>query len=190
MEKIISLFFACAASLVVVAPGCGSTASNICGIECDCEHCSDLKEDEVCASRECDANVADAYGCLQEWEDWATCFEDKGTCDEKEARYSTTEEGHGACLDQDSGLDCTMDAAVCNSNPGWTCSGGTCKFKACENGGMCTTSSDCPTTGGKDKCSSQLEDLGKCIEDNTAHHQNQQPPEGSTTGGQGGAGGN
>jgi len=164
--------------------GCGTQAATLCSLKCDCEHCNDYAADALCVQADYDANRADAYGCSKEWESWATCVEDKGTCDEKEARFTTSQETAGSCTNEQTlGLDCTTNAGICAmTQPNAYCSGGTCKYKTCDNSGQpCTTSSECPKMGGKDRCADQRTDIEKCVQDNTAHKQ-QQPQPGSSGG--------
>jgi hypothetical protein len=185
-----SLFHVASASLLVVAAaGCGSQASTLCDLICECEHCSDLDEDATCTELEAEMDVAEAYECQAEWEDWATCVEEKGRCEEKDARYTTQEPG--SCSEvQDTGFPCTVEGDCdAGTGPDSFCEAGTCKFRTCSgSGGTCSTNSDCQ--GGEDACGDQREDLAKCQADASDHPNpftQEPPPEpGSTAGSSGG----
>ena len=164
---------------------CGSHASSVCDLVCECEHCSDLASDNCVTSLEGTAKYSEAYGCDQEFDDLLTCVEDKGECDDKEARFSTSKETTDTCGLVSTGLDCTTDATVCNAYPNATCETGQCRYNACAKSmSPCTTAADCPSVGSTDRCEKQQEDLGKCIEKNTGHKQETAQPQ---PGGQGGA---
>src|SRR5258706_4390639 len=76
---------------------CKSQATTICDLECDCEHCNDYESDIKCDQRTMEHDVADAYGCADKWDAWATCYEDNGSCNQDTANYSTVAQTSGSC---------------------------------------------------------------------------------------------
>src|SRR5262245_32862443 len=166
--------------------GCGTNVSNVCELMCECEHCNDYEEDARCANLQWQADVADAYECNEQLDKLASCFEDNGTCDDKNATFSTNDRGSCSAKGE-TGLDCTPDPGVCSTfGNGATCEGGTCKYRACSgNGGQqpCETDGDCPV--GDDRCQEEKEDLAQCevdASDVNPFLQPTQPPQGSTGG--------
>jgi hypothetical protein len=100
-----ALFF----GLATAMSGC-SSARKTCEIMCECEHCSDPREDITCAEYEAQEAAAEAYECSEQWEALMTCIQEKGTCDEKEANFSTR--GNGNCvmsMCEDSGNPCSSN---------------------------------------------------------------------------------
>jgi hypothetical protein len=142
--------------------GCSSQAGAICSLECECEHCNDIEESVSCESAETQAEIAEAYDCLSEWEEWATCVEEKGECNEDDAQFSTQEPG--SCnASMDSGFPCTSDAE-CEQLGSDSCEEGTCRIRVCaESGNQCTSNEDCPT--GEDRCQSEQDALTECQDD-------------------------
>jgi hypothetical protein len=156
-----------AAALVAGALGAAAGACKksvpdaLCQTICDCEHCSTVAEETSCAKLEADLKVATDYGCDGQWNAWADCMQGQGQCIADKALYSTAETGHCSKL-FDIGLPCTAtsDCAALKVDSA-TCTAGHCQAKQCEeNGALCSVDADCPT--GKDKCTSQLADLGTC----------------------------
>ena len=152
-------------SPIMLMPACGQP-SRICDLVCECEHCNDLTDDYSCERISASQEIAEIYECDSEWTSYADCFEDKGVCDEDEARFSTQEQGSCSST-ASSGVPC-MDNTEC-LNVGITgarCENMLCVYTACTgdmNGQPCDSNSDCP--GGADKCASELEDLNKCLVD-------------------------
>ncbi len=146
-------------TFTLAATSCGGTASTVCDLVCECEHCNDIKEDFVCAEAQAQADVADAYGCAQEWEDWAACFEEKGTCDAEDVRYTTRVPG--SCSgEMDTGFPCAT-SNDCNTFGADTCTNGTCKTRVCSGSNQpCQSSSDC--SSGEDRCEVESERLFEC----------------------------
>lgn len=67
--------------------GC-SRAAAICEITCECEHCNDQAQLEVCNQLGTAEDLASAYDCSDKWEAYTVCVEERGTCDAKESRFS------------------------------------------------------------------------------------------------------
>jgi hypothetical protein len=154
-----SLFLLVSTPLVFSVSACGGTASTVCSLECECEHCNDIKEDFVCAQREAEHDIADGYGCVEQWDEWASCFEDRGVCDEKEVRYSTLQPG-SCSADQDTGFPCAT-SNECAAFGADNCSNGTCRVRACaDNGNPCQSDSDC--SNGTDLCEVEQTRLRDC----------------------------
>lgn len=147
---------------VMFAPACDQP-SRICDLVCECEHCNDLSEDYLCERVSASQDIAAIYECDAEWSAYADCVEDKGTCDEDGANFTTRETG--SCSNTaNSGLSCTGDSDCVNTGiPGARCENMSCVYTACNdgNGQPCSTDSDCP--GGEDKCMSEAEKLSECI---------------------------
>jgi len=120
--------------LATTSSGC-SSAQSTCDLVCDCEHCGDPKEDVTCLEYEAQEAEADAYECSDAWEKYMTCVQEKGTCNEKEANFSTR--SNGTCSDTDNlGFNCATDADCQNGFPGKvTCSGGSCVASRCSGRG-------------------------------------------------------
>lgn len=91
--------------------GC-SRAAAVCELVCECEHCNDQTKTEACNTLETAENVATAYDCSDKWEAYTTCIEDRGTCDEKESRFSTRDDaGDDKCQDESIALNDCIDKA-------------------------------------------------------------------------------
>jgi hypothetical protein len=175
------------ACLSVAVASC-SQADAICSLECDCQHCNDVAEDLQCLQREAEADKADAYGCLDEWETWATCYEDKGECDEKAASFSTQTRSRGTCTAEiDLGVDCPTGNECDGLGQNAYCEAGGCKQKSCTGSGSpCQNDSDCPETFGDDKCAKQKGSVDECITKASAHKAQEGPPPGESSGAGGG----
>jgi hypothetical protein len=95
---------------LVLAPACSSQADRICALVCECEHCSDVREDLECTSWNGEEELAAAYECSAPWERYAICVEDRGSCDDATAEFSTR--GEGSCPECNDGPDrCTEERA-------------------------------------------------------------------------------
>lgn len=156
-------------SPVTLAPACDQP-SRICDLICECEHCNDIVEELRCEAASASQEVAEIYGCLDEWTAYADCFENEGTCIEDEANYTTREDG--SCSEvYDSGLNCTdnSDCLQLGGIIGARCEGMTCVYDSCadSNGQPCISNSECP--GGEDKCGEELEKLAECENEASAH---------------------
>ncbi|MRG90383.1 hypothetical protein [Polyangium spumosum] len=93
------------------AVGC-SRAQVVCGVICECEHCSDETEIRTCNDLATQEDVADAYGCGDAWTTYTVCVEEQGTCDAREARFSTEDENNNdRCGDERGALFSCIDAA-------------------------------------------------------------------------------
>jgi len=158
--------------------GCASQPETLCSLECDCEHCNDLVEEATCADREKDLKVAEAYGCDGEWEAYATCYEERGRCDEEKANYST--QAPGSCNGVlNAGFPCTtpVDCEQFGGDTVWTCVAALCVGKACAGNNMfpCRQDNDCE--GGADECGLQASNLNECLTAASARTSGgQQPP--------------
>jgi hypothetical protein len=94
------------------AAGC-SRAQVVCDLICECEHCSDEDEIKTCAALSTREDVADAYDCGDAWSTYTLCVEEQGTCDEKDARYSTVDDNanEDRCRDEQDAVSACIDAA-------------------------------------------------------------------------------
>ena len=150
----------------LAAPACGGLPATLCDLVCECEHCNDVEEDVTCEGYATQQDVAEIYDCLQEWEDWATCVEEKGTCNEDEADFSTRKQGSCTGAPQDTGIPCANNGECTQGfGDGFYCSGGTCQARTCagDSNQFCATSDECPD--GEDRCDSEAADLAECIDD-------------------------
>lgn len=144
---------------VFLATSCTSLAGSVCDAICECEHCNDIEEDELCLLWEAQEEISSVYECESAFEDYATCYEDKGRCEEKEANFST--HASGSCIpNYNSGMTCT-DATECYM-PDATCDNGTCHHRGCSaDGSYCDNDSDC---AGDDLCREENQRLMECID--------------------------
>jgi hypothetical protein len=153
--------------LSIAAVGCGGPASELSNLICDCEHCNDWDEEETLDGFKTEQDIADAYGCSDQWDDYMNCQIDEGRCDETQSNW--TSNGPGSCSSTlDLGTPC-MTSADCNGGPGTqTCSAMmTCVTTACAGGGgPCDTNADCP---GSDPCQSKQDRLSECVQKGSAH---------------------
>jgi hypothetical protein len=103
-----------ALGLVVSGAGC-SRAQVMCDLICECEHCNDQEKVVACDAIQAEEDVADVYGCAEKWEALTVCVEEKGTCDEDQADWDTTDNdtGENRCDDEQDALnDCIDDASA------------------------------------------------------------------------------
>lgn len=137
---------------------CASTADNLCAMQCDCEHCNDYAEDTVCILAQLQQDTAENYGCDAAYDAWAVCVEEKGICDEKEARFSTRETS--TCSgSQMTGQTC-MNNGDCNGFAA-TCVGGNCVVSTCSGSNdPCQDNFDCQ---GNDLCNEASQALNECV---------------------------
>ena len=172
-----------------IAGGCESSAQSVCETMCECEHCNDYEEEARCGQLEWEAEVAEAYDCTSKFESWASCVEDNGSCDEKDATFTTNE--RGSCSGKgETGLDCSLDPNVCAGiGGGASCEGGTCKYRACAgsqgpNPPACSSDSDCGF--GPDRCAETRTALVECqAEASEVNPFLQQPQPGGSSGDEG-----
>jgi len=160
--------FLAVSMLSVAALGCGGPGAELSGLICDCEHCNDWEEEDTLDSLNTAADVADAYGCPDDWDAYMTCQVDKGRCDETDANWTVN--GPGSCSStMDLGTPCMTDAD-CTGGPGnSTCSVTmTCVRPACVgNGNPCDTDADCP---GTDLCQTEQDRVNDCIVKGSDHN--------------------
>lgn len=144
--------------------GC-SSAQATCDLVCECEHCGDALRDFTCFQYEALEAETDAYECSDPWEAYVTCIQEKGTCDEKEARFSTRESG--TCSDtQDFGASCmtNADCDMLGFPDPLTCVNNVCAYKVC-SGSAKSCASDAECTGiGPDLCDTEQEAVSDCID--------------------------
>lgn len=77
--KIILLFlFALAAA--IAAPGCSSSESYLCDVECDCKGCSARDYDNCLADYDRDARDAEFRGCEDYYDELVVCREETWRC--------------------------------------------------------------------------------------------------------------
>lgn len=91
--------------------GC-SRAAAICEITCECEHCNDQAQVEVCNQLGTAEDIASAYDCSDKWDTYTVCVEERGTCDAKESRFSIANDmGESRCQDESDALNECVRAA-------------------------------------------------------------------------------
>jgi hypothetical protein len=155
------------AASATFAPGCGSRAATLCALSCECEHCNDYAEDANCTLYETQENVSAAYNCSAQWDIWATCVEEKGICQEKEANFTTAATGSCSAF-QSVGVPCMVDADCAMIDSDYSCDAGMCAERVCVGGGgSCRDDNDCT---GEDLCRNQEDALEKCIDDASEHN--------------------
>jgi hypothetical protein len=157
------LAFVLLAAPIAMVPAC-SQPSRICSLMCECEHCNDIIDDYSCERVSASQEIAEIYACDGEWTSYADCYENKGACDETEARFSTREPG--SCSGTaDSGFACADNTECLQLGiTGARCEGGSCVYTSCAgqaNGQPCQSNSDCP--GGNDQCQAELDALNACL---------------------------
>jgi hypothetical protein len=145
-----------------LGPAC-TQADAVCALVCDCEHCSDAVEDVQCTLWNGNQEVAETYGCAEEWSEYAGCVESEGRCEEDDARYTTTEAG--SCSGSaDSGFPCGTSADCAAQGFTGGCEAGTCRYRTCsgaDGGSFCQRDEDCP--GARDLCEEEETRLEECI---------------------------
>lgn len=150
-------------SPVLFAPACDQP-SRICDLVCECEHCNDLAEDYGCEQVSASKEIAEIYECLDEWTAYADCFEEKGTCDEEEANFTTREQGSCSAT-ASSGLPCADNSDCLTVGiDGARCEGMVCVYTACAGdqvGQPCSSNSECP--GGADRCEEEGGKYAACV---------------------------
>ena len=62
------------------ATGCGSTESDICGMKCDCEGCSNAQYQNCLDNYDADLRAADYRNCLPFYDDWVGCQQATSYC--------------------------------------------------------------------------------------------------------------
>jgi hypothetical protein len=139
-----------------------SRADKLCGLVCDCSHCNDWEEDNLCAQIGLAQDVADDYDCGSAWDSWAECFENNGKCYADQAAYATRD--LGSCnTNVDLQVTCTISADCAQAHANAFCSAGRCYFRACNGTNppqQCSTSAQCPA--GEDKCEQVADVLLQC----------------------------
>lgn len=91
--------------------GC-TRAAIICEIICNCEHCNDQAKIEACNQLGTAEEVATAYACNDRWEAYTVCVEQRGTCDEKNSRFTTRNDAdEDRCQDEIDALDDCINKA-------------------------------------------------------------------------------
>jgi hypothetical protein len=104
MRNIIASTFALLGFSLAIG-GC-TRAMVVCELICACEHCNDQAKIEACNQLGTAEDVAAAYGCSDKWDAYTVCVEARGTCDEKESRFSTRDDaGDDRCQDEVDALD-------------------------------------------------------------------------------------
>ena len=144
------------------ALACGGTTNDLVELECECEHCNDYEEDLLQIYYDAEADLAENYGCSAQWEAWATCVQDKSTCNETEARFTTSQPG--SCTGrQDIGISCSSNTECESFGDGAFCDNGSCAYRVCagDGGQFCETNDDC---FGEDLCQVARAAVGECID--------------------------
>jgi hypothetical protein len=155
--------------LSLAALGCGGPEAELASLVCDCEHCNDWREEEVYDGLQTGADVADLYGCIEDWDVYVQCQIDEGRCEEDNANW--TLQGPGSCTASlDLMMPCMTDAecAMLGGPGAKTCSVTmTCVTTACVgSNNPCDANSDCP---GADQCQSQQDRFNDCINKGSDH---------------------
>lgn len=149
-----------------LSAGCGSRAGAVCSLVCECEHCNNYEEETSCTLYQTQADVADAYGCADQWDAWAACVEEKGTCDAKEANFTTAKPGQCNAF-QPTGATCATQADCDMIDSELSCEAGFCAQRVCSGGGgSCENDGDC---NGDDLCNAEDDALDKCIDAASKH---------------------
>lgn len=65
--------------LAPLTSGC-SVAGEYCDVKCQCEDCSDREYDECLIDYEATEDVADAYGCLEDFDRLHVCVIENNDC--------------------------------------------------------------------------------------------------------------
>jgi hypothetical protein len=156
------------AMIVVVVLGCAvvaacTQADAVCNLVCECEHCNDVRAEYECASWNNRQEVADVYGCGIELEDYLTCIEENGRCDEEESDFTTR--APGSCSESfDLGVNCMVDSDCPQVGGSTTCQEGRCRYPSCagsQGNVPCDDDSDCEN--GADLCGAQQLELAECF---------------------------
>jgi hypothetical protein len=74
------------ALLLLGAPGCGTSAADLCDEVCDCEGCSEADLDECVDELEEIEERAEALGCEDEMDDYMSCVDSELECSGSEAQ--------------------------------------------------------------------------------------------------------
>ena len=89
-----------------------SRASVVCDLVCECEHCNDQAKVQACNQFGAAEDVADSYDCGDKWEAYTVCIEERGKCDNEQARFSTQNDtGEDRCQDESDALNKCIDNA-------------------------------------------------------------------------------
>jgi hypothetical protein len=157
-----------------LAPACSSPVQALCSEVCECEHCSELREADLCQTLETAESVAGNYGCAGSFSAWLDCLSSKAQCVESGADWTTVPTGRcnaeylydTACTDD---AECWLQGHSLNS---FCASSGKCASQACsyvEGRGniLCETDADC--VEGQDACAVQAEALRTCQGEASGH---------------------
>jgi hypothetical protein len=60
--------------------GCGTSPEDLCDSICDCRGCSDREFDDCVRSYEAGAELAERYGCEDDYDDYLDCVDDSLEC--------------------------------------------------------------------------------------------------------------
>jgi hypothetical protein len=69
-----------AAAAPFLATGCGSQATVVCTLVCNCENCSSDQEQACVARIEGSEKESSQVGCASQASDYESCYENEGTC--------------------------------------------------------------------------------------------------------------
>ncbi len=150
--------------LLGTSSGC-SSAQATCDLINECEHWNDQTYEFTCTIYRAQEEAVDAYDCLDQWDEYMTCVQEKGTCDEKQADFTTRKSGK--CNEtQDLGVTCMAQAdcdAIGFQDP-LTCVNNSCTFEVCSGSNQnCTSDADCIGIG-EDACDTQAEAVQTCVD--------------------------
>ncbi|NUQ75020.1 MAG: hypothetical protein HUU21_15830 [Polyangiaceae bacterium] len=155
------------AALTAFFAGCGSRASAVCDLICECEHCNDYEEDVQCEAIETTAEMAAVYECADQWEAWATCLEERGRCEETEANFTTATAG--SCSGKTNTNFPCMNNGDCQSTfgPASLCESGMCSQRTCAGSDIpCESNNQC---SGEDQCDAEEDALDDCVDNASSH---------------------
>jgi hypothetical protein len=96
--------------LACVVAGCGGRAAEFCDEALDCEDLSDKDYDKCLVDASANEDIADAYGCTAEFDEYLDCFLSKYRCRDEEMRLEDNDcdnegEDLAKCIDDGSSLD-------------------------------------------------------------------------------------
>jgi len=66
--------------LALLSTGCNNVVADSCDLLCDCNSCNDREYDECIAEGDGASDIASAYGCDVEFEDYSICAIEEFRC--------------------------------------------------------------------------------------------------------------
>ncbi|MEM9696892.1 MAG: hypothetical protein AAGA56_30430 [Myxococcota bacterium] len=77
---------------VVILPGCTSTASDVCALQCECTKCSDRAREECENDVSAAEDQAAAFECKDDFDAYADCVIDRADCNDNSLDISDCED--------------------------------------------------------------------------------------------------